>query len=253
MANPFVSKRSRRVTMPLPIGMDQGIVLSFGNGSYGSYTQLTAGLPQAICGFYLYLYPYTNVGQWSITVGIGPAGAEQTLIADLLGATENFPGRLNYGYWPFTLPAGTRLAIKGKCAGASQSCQIGIIPVAGNSGAPPLTTTVTYAGSGISQSGSGVSAWTQLVLSTNSYWRWVGASMNSATTNWDGAIDIGMGPAGAEQVIIAGIPGDGRSHPTVQMFGPVPVYIPGGARLAVRTTKYQGSAGTFNISLICGR
>ena len=228
------------------INEDQGTVggTSLPTALTTSYTQLVAATTYEWCGFH-FVYDATSVSQHSVTLGIGSAGNEFALIADLL-EDGRVSGNVAYGdlFCPLRIPVGTRIAAKtsiatpgnaciyGMAAGASGGVACGsICELAGTAG----TGTDVDAGATANTKG----AWTQLSASTAYPWRGFMLSIadaSSSSSNDPFLVDIGIGGSGSEQPILSNffvrrLLNHGVVNP---WHGPFLCDVPAGTRIAAR-------------------
>lgn len=191
-------------------------------------------------------------------VAIGAAGVEVVLVPEVpCGHSYN-----DYKTWrfPVAIPAGVRVSmrIQSRVISKTMTAQVRIF---GGGVVPPEASPSGGDAYGILTASSGGTAipiatatntktgWTVLTASTVERARFmvvgiqpvVGTVQNSAT----GLVDISIGAAGAEQVIVANVP-YGTNVAEQLQFGAitVPVTIPAGTRLAARYQASQITAGT---------
>lgn len=94
-------------------------------------------------------------------------------------------------------------------------------------------------------------AWTELISSTThtSSQLVFAAGLSQASQNSAALVDIGVGPAGSEVLIIENLPcGMAASNSNWQV--PLPVEVPAGSRIAIRfQCDFAGKVGTFGLSV----
>lgn len=186
---------------------------------------------------------------WLVDISIGASGSEQVILENLIYSAKQANAVNSYNI-PILIPKGVRIAARAQ--GSSQ----GNVYIEGDLIGPPLLAgnpgqRVTTYGANTGDSG-GISidpggtadtkgSWTEMVSSTDHLIHQlvlgVGQAGNfqQSTTNW--LIDIAFGASGSEQILVpnlqmaTNVQGDNLA-PAV--FGPYPVAIPAGSRLAVR-------------------
>lgn len=183
-----------------------------------------------------------------IDVGVGGSGSEVALISNLMWG--HHPGERSL-LIPIGIPSGTRISARFQSAVASKTMDFNCLLAGGGGWAGPdcgrRATTYganTATSSGINSATPGSantkSAWTQITSSTTNPIKWLipmaaGPNGVTAFSNLDALIDIGIGGAGSEQVIVADLP---YRHTTAEYSRfvqiAVPVNIAAGTRLAVR-------------------
>lgn len=198
-----------------------------------------------------------------LDVGFGAAASEVSVVGEIgLG----FANSVRAIYLPLYVPAGTRVSARIQSVVVSETLVVWCMLVGGGGYGPPLVgrQAVTYGANtgtsgGVAMTVPGAAntkgAWTQITASTTAPIRWLlacvmGPAGDNNITNQEGLVDIGVGGAGAEVVVIANIKYSlsGAEALTCHLVS-VPVWIPTATRLAAR---YQQSAGndTPNIILI---
>lgn len=208
---------------------------------------MAASLARSVSGMLIYIQN-APAGYQLLDIGVGGAGSEQVVVPNIM-ASEGLSGtHANKAlYIPVSIPAGSRVALRSQSSQISGfmtcKCQfladeyIGVQPperwidwgtnLAGSNGTSFTTGNATKG------------AWTQLVAASDFTTKWLMIEIEENTAPVDIAIDIGVGAAAAEQVIIPNL------HFTAEnlglTFGPFPFTIPGGSRISVRG---QAAGGT---------
>ena len=220
----------------------------------GSWVELTAA-STFDSGALTVNVPYVFEGSdYLIDIGIGPAGSEQVLVSNLLvsagsigGSTAGVSVRI-----PLPIASGIRIAARAQATGTSASrfARVGV-HLEGNTA--PAGGTLTTIGAATADSGGtpvdpGASdntkgAWAQLTASAASalYGAFFafGNQANTTRTDCNWLVDIGIGGAGSEQVILADIPVACNS--TADSLAPIlsalyDISIPEGVRMAARAS-----------------
>lgn len=218
----------------------------------GAWTELIASTPHASNGFYLNVRT-TNSTSGCIDIGIGPAGAEIVVVPNLWVGTQNVVQ--GHVWVPIALPRGVRVAARVQSGAASKTFHLALAIASQNYRAPrglqgafsagvatTATTTSTGIDPGLTANSKG--GWTELIASTDRVTRWIVLSLHwagvarVAETNW--LVDVGMGPIGAEQVVVPDIAivardaNSSNSSSITPLLVSMPAYIPLGSRIAVR-------------------
>lgn len=200
-----------------------------------------------------------------IDIGIGAGGSEQVVVANLL-CSFNTPVQGWYLDIPITIPAGSRVAIRTQSSdgGAVVALNFYLLST-GFRNANGLQDSLTYGANtgdsgGVSIDPGGVSntkgAYSEITPSTTRPIRTLlvcfGHQNNALMADRDIAMDIAIGAAGSEQIIIADV--RGQSDNDDNFVGPTmfPIYIPAGTRLACRaaTNTTDATDRLFDIVLI---
>lgn len=216
----------------------------------GAWTQIIASTARPTDGFWIFV-SLGSAADYLFNVGIGGAGSEQTIAANLFVGCGTGTVFGNWFYIPLPIPSGTRIAIQCQAAVASATgLYASLILGAYNlfQGAPfqRLTTygANTADSGGISVDPGGVAhtkgAYSQIISSTTNPIYWLGVALgnagNTIRTAGQWLIDIAIGGAGSEQIILPDIRAACMSsHDVIEpQFMWFPVHIPASTRLAVR-------------------
>lgn len=218
----------------------------------GAWTELTAATARDVTALLTNTRKAAATIDLLVDIGIGAAGSEQVLIPNL--KADGGGGSLHRDgptLWPVSIPRGTRIAARCQATTASSTVRVQCLLFASSwLGAPGLSRVTDY-GTNTADSG-GVSidpggtahtkgAWAQLTAATTNPVRaivvGIGNQANASRTAADWLLDIGIGSAGSEQVIVADMHAeastvDDQMIPAI--FGPIPVNLPAGTRLAAR-------------------
>jgi hypothetical protein len=216
----------------------------------GGWTTLTSGVGYTIRTLQVVLSLASGNGRdYLVDIGTGASGSEVVLISNLLYT----PGSDDVAYsyqLPCHIPENTRIAARVQCSTANSSLQIAAYGFTA-SFLPGLSTVTTH-GANTSTSG-GVSidpgatvdvkgSYAEIVNSTPRHIKALVVAIGNARNNNQVAqyrcfVDIAMGSAGAEVDFISNlffqvdVNSDARLP---NVFGPYPVNIPPGTRLAAR-------------------
>jgi hypothetical protein len=218
----------------------------------GVCVQLSAATPFAAVGGVVVYHGQVAAANDRFTlfdIGTGAAGAETPLLANLSNYGYNDYGNVSGTQFPFTaaIPAGTRLAARMQSsATAVQGARIAVFIWSGVAGVLP--TPETYGAITATSLGTAVDAgavantkgpWIQFTPSCGIA---IGQLLICATLSagapgfTDYALDIGMGAAGAEVVVLPDV-----TYHALDVYNglnpgviALPISIPAGSRIAVR-------------------
>lgn len=216
------------------------------------------------------LFEAVAPADWLIDIGIGPAGSEQVILANVPFCTRgNEPGAGTP--IPLSIPAGTRIAARaqvsngGGVAGRTARLLLQLFG-SGFAEAPGAQLAVTYGANTADSGGVGVDpgavahtkgAWSEIVASTSfnhsCFILGIGNQANSARVAADWLVDIAVGASGSEQIILADLAawsdGSRAIHPQRMLL---PMKVPAGSRLAARGQCSTTDAidRTFDVILI---
>jgi hypothetical protein len=217
----------------------------------GSWTQLVASTPFAASGIFVRVGDEANAStRYLIDIGIGSTGNEIVLIPDLHNSVQSSFG-FNIYFFPLEIPAGVRLSARVASSRASDTVSIVIylvdrafttqasyqIVTAYGVNAASTTGTTVDAGATLNTKG----AWTQIASSTSRNIRSLSVAIgdrgDTVRAYKSYLLDIGIGPALSEQVVIADLYFNAHGGNNCIMpgfFSALPVSIPAGTRLAAR-------------------
>lgn len=220
--------------------------------SKGSYVEMTPALPYDISGIYFSLQNQPSQYQ-CLDVAIGGSGSEVIVAPDLLASASLSGTHADMAFFlPLSLPKGTRIAVRSQGSGGSGFMTVkGFFLADGFAGLQGPTRWSSWGfqsgttnGTQFTTGNGSKGSWTQLVAATDITTRWFIVEITGDTSPVDMAIDIGVGAAASEIVIIPDI------HYTVESLGlfvgPFPFTIPKGTRIAVRG---RASGGTCRAAL----
>lgn len=223
-----------------------------------TWTEIIAALPIAVRAFDVVMFG-APTGTWHlIDVGVGAVGAEVVIVPNLQYQTFNdFAAEARFYRVPYPLAAGQRVAMRSQASTAAvPTVRCGIMAQAGNPlDAVGTQRAMTYGANLATSQGTLIDpggtinvkgAWTQLVAATLYPIRRLALAIvppsNVVFASW--SVDIGVGAAGAEVVLVPDIPFGaadiGKSiGPQVADYQ---VNVPAGTRLAVRAQCESNNA-----------
>lgn len=218
----------------------------------GGWNQVAASSAHDAHELWLYLYGETSSTDILVDIGVGGAGSEVVVIPDLVitcrDTTAPMPSAIKL---PCFIPAGSRIAIRfANSTGISTMRYVLTIAQLGGLWPPQFQRIAAYginaADSGAVSVDPGASAntkgdYSEIEDSTANPIRllWVafGLQANTARTDYTWLVDIAVGAAGSEQIVIPDLwisVSASRDTVVQQFIGPFEVSIPAGSRLAVR-------------------
>lgn len=225
----------------------------------GTYTDvLASGFTNDVDGFYLQLQQ-TGVGVTAFDalcdLAIGAGGSEKVILSKMIccnGGTAVANG--SYIWWPIPIKAGVRVAARLQDTSGANVVDFALIGISNGFLAPSHEgTAVTYGASAATSKGVSIDpggsantkgSWVEITSATSQYHRYltvgVGNLANAGQSASTTLIDIGIGSAGNEVVLIPNIAcrtlvaTTGLGMITPNMIGPFPVELPEGTRLSVR-------------------
>lgn len=233
----------------------------------GTYTQVLAATPFDVEGVILHSLPASFGGnnvEALLDLAIGPLGSEQVIIPNLLqsgveSTTRSF-------YFPLAIPRNTALSVR--MQGTDTDFVLDSILellAAGFATSPPLSRVAAYGANTTDSGGTQIDpgatantkgAYAQLTAATSFDSQWLllalgnGGDFTRASRYW--VMDIAVGPAGAEQIIIpdlmASVSGN-NTHISPRSMA-FPVHIPAGSRLAARAACDSTTANDREFDLV---
>lgn len=219
----------------------------------GSWTQLVAATGIKANGLLLTFSDITAAQEALVDIGVGGSGSEVVIAANL--AVVGTPvGSISPGMQfllPVNIPRGTRIAARSQSTISSASVRISSVLFGTGFGqAEALSTVDTYGANTADSGGTSIDpgasthtkgSYVQLTGSTNRPHKYiaiaVGNQANSTRSSFVWLLDIAIGGAGSEQVIIPNLALNCSSTSDIilpQCFNMLPVNIPRGSRIAAR-------------------
>lgn len=217
----------------------------------GSYSQLIASTAYPSAGIMLEVVVGSNNADYLMDLAIGGAGSEQILIADILvGSTVGSSRRILM--LPCAIPAGTRISARCQSTtGGATLTVMGHLFTSDGSPVPSASLFTTYGANSADSGGVGIDpggvantpgAYAQLTASSayphHALALCVGCQNNATPSAGRWLVDLAVGGAGSEQIILLDFPLSGggstsQGGPTPS-FVVIPCSIPAGTRIAAR-------------------
>lgn len=191
-----------------------------------------------------------------IDIGVGPAGSEVVVCPNIDMGGRNGIFTL---FLPLALAAGTRVSARLQSTVVSKTVELQAFGLGGGMVPPEgFRRAVTYGADTATSAGTPLtaaaatnvkSAWTELVASSTDPIKMLvpfpSKPAGAANSGANGLIDIGVGPAGSEVVILSNLRFESYSSEVFATVHPwVPCQIPVGSRLAARYQATSTAAQT---------
>lgn len=220
------------------------------NNTKGNYTQLVAATGVQATAVIVQLGCGVLYHDALVDIAVGGSGSEQVLAANLLVSTRE---KASVVYMlPVSIATGSRIAARYQSSDTSGArvvyAQVTLLSSPFLPGAP-LGRVTTYGADTADSGGVPVDpggsantkgAYSEIAGSTDGLIRslliGLGCANNTVLTAAEGLVDIAIGAAGSEQIIIPDlwIRYSDQENIAPQVYGPLPVSIPAGVRLAAR-------------------
>ena len=217
----------------------------------GSWVQLTASAPFASAGFFVGFGNGDASTDLLVDIGVGAAGSEQVVVSNILVSIgSGFASSATDVFFPLAVAEGQRLAARCQASAANGDIDMGLQLCAGDFFSQLGLGRATTYGANTADSG-GVSvdpgavantkgAWSEISASITNPIRYmlicIGGQANAVMTSSFNLLDIGMGAAGSEQVVVDDlylVAADNVDYYLPGMIGR-PVSVASGQRLAAR-------------------
>lgn len=247
------------------------ITASASTNTKGSYTQLTASTPIEAAGFWLQVTTGVTAviaTNMLLDIAIGTAG-EEVLISNLMFAKGSVTWMGGAVYVPVHIPQGSRIAARLQGSVASSTCAVSLLLIPPGPlfpegfGACDTMGADTATSTGVLITPSGTAntkgSYAEITASTaRAYGALIAACIGGAfsKTACNETFDIAVGAA-TEAIIVpdVGFSMEGNNDMVLPFFfGPFPVDIPAGSRIAVRAqSSITAAARVFDVVLYgCG-
>lgn len=215
----------------------------------GSWTELTASSAFAAENLLVSISGSANHTGYLVDIGVGAAGSETVLIPDLLINTRS--GCVAAYSFPIAIPAATRIAARVQSTTLSSTCFAAVTLSAATWGLyVPYSRVVALGADATDSGGTGYdpgttahtkAGWTELTASTSAPIRGILPAItgqgNAALTTADWLMDVGVGAAASEQVLVPDLwfAADAITDTFVPPTFPlIPADIPAATRIAIR-------------------
>lgn len=233
------------------------------NNTKGSWTELLASTSYDGVGLIVQVFCDSATLTGLLDIGVGGSGSEVAIVENFhfvrLASSYGGSGQI---FIPVHVPAGSRISCRVQVSStAGMTVRVAAQVIASSGGTPIFgRRTATYGAVTASSKGTAVAAssttntkgsWVELAASASMSSEWCVLSvLNDGTNGKVNLIDIGIGAASSEQVIVPNLYMPAAQ--TYQLTGgkcSFPLHIPAGSRVAARAQSDVSSAA-FSISMI---
>lgn len=247
MAIDFLTNAQRFSTGPLSSVAAPVLTCHASANTKGSYVDLIASTAFQAHWLLVFVGEASASGDFLIDIAIGAAASEQVILANISTMSQAKNNEPRYFLVPLPVPAGTRISARAQATtgGLTIACNVTII---GGAHIPALGVAVTY---GVNTATSGgltidagavagtKGAYGEITAATTRDIEWMVIMLsgnNTARSTYLFGLDIAIGAAASEQVIVADLQLGTHSssddlHPG---FIALPCHIPAGSRIAAR-------------------
>jgi hypothetical protein len=229
----------------------------------GAWTQLIASSAYDAIGVIVQAFGDSSVGTFLLDIGVGGSGSEVPVIENLhFQRLASSYGGCGQPFIPLLIPAGTRVSMRLQASVTAAvpqtrvACQLvaagGGTPIFGRRCATYGAVTASSKGTTVTASGSTHTkgSWAEITSSAAISSEWCVLSVhNDGTNGKHNLIDIAVGAASSEQVIVSNLYMPAAQ--TYQLTGgkhSFPLHIPAGSRVAVRAQSDVANAA-FSVSM----
>jgi len=233
----------------------------------GNYASLTSSLPIAAQGgFWWNISTTVGAFDFSFDLAVGTAGNEKIIIPDMFFAGSAEVNRSIF--MPLQIPAGSTVRARGQSTTGTKASLHSVTPVGLGWLGSEMPQRCESLGVTTSAATHGVSVTPNATINTKGSYAAIGTSnfayrfllvilgfqLSGARTGSNARLDIAVGTAGSEQVILPNLRYrncNTTQEPVKQMFlGPFPVGIAGGTSISARCQADQASALAIDVALL---
>jgi hypothetical protein len=221
-------------------------------GSYEAVATTTFDIDSFIVNF----APNTQLSRdFLCDVSVGAGGSEQIILSNLLYSGSVLLEYAPY-HFPLHIPSGSVIRARTQCSTGTSAHELFFHGFTSSFDGQPACTRVETLGANTADSGgtsidpggtTGVlGTWQQVVATTSFDYRYLivafGNQANATRSSMQGDLDIAIGAAASEQLILSGLrygttTGDDCINPHV--YPTFPVAIKAGSRISARTVNYS--------------
>lgn len=222
----------------------------------GAWVEVVAALAYSTAGVLLQ-WKGNSTNYSLIDVGIGAGGSEVVVLPNIVGIVSMADNGWNSAFFPLALPAGTRVACRYQAATGGLTTGVKLLFITDNFiGLQPVTRWQDWGTNTGASTGAAVVAggsahtkggYSQLIAATAFTTKWLALMVAWSDTNRNFAIDIAIGAAASEEVVIPDLFSFNSSAVVVGL----PFSIPGGSRVAARCAS-QNASSTVLLSVLGG-
>lgn len=222
-----------------------------------AWVQIAASLPNTISAILL-MSRVSAANYKLMDIGIGGAGSEVVLVPNIDVNAGISGDSMRYLLIPVSIPAGTRISVRTQAGGTNAVVRYKMLFLTDtfiglqaptrweNWGADTSTSHGTSVVTSASVNTEG--SWVQLVAATSFTTKWLIVMISAFGTGRLIAIDIAVGGAGSEQVILPNIL---FTNQNLGLAVVLPFSIPGGSRVSARNQSDVGSTTSY-VSILGG-
>lgn len=228
--------------------------------TYGSWVELASAAPFDVDQMLVQLGRGSLSTSYALDLGIGASGSEVVIAEKLRVSVGATFGDSALFVLPLRVPAGERLAVRCMSSGSSKTSSMQLTLLAGEFGgrAGGMSRVETIGGSDstgeeVACANGSKGSWVQMVAASAFRYRQLLVASTipgtrSLTSSYRSAFDIGVGAAASEQVVFQDLFGSSYTVMAPPWYGPLPVDIPAGSRVAVRGQSL-GPSQNFRLTL----
>ena len=232
----------------------------------GGYTELIASTAAHASGIFVNLVN-NEEADFLTDIAVGAASSEQDIFSNLGAGSKKQMQNFIY-HFPVAIPAGTRLSARTQNSDATaEKCGVQVKlysnPFPNSSSLGRVTTYGANEGDsgGVSvDPGADIDvkgAYSEIVASTANETKlllmYLGTQTNFSRSSGAFSFDVAIGAATSEQIIIPDIharTSSGLDQPHLSVYGPFPINIPSGSRIAVRSQSTLNDAADRLLDVI---
>ena len=223
----------------------------------GSYTTIFAATTFAATGLVVTIRTADASTDYLVDVALGAAASEQIIAANLLASSCTGLSTAHY-ILPLFIPSGSRISARSQAGGASKSLNVKMQLIGGAASSDVFSRIETWGAATADSGGTSVDpggsintkgAYSQLVAASafdvKRIYVAIGNQQNATRTTMLEALDIAIGAALSEQVIIPNLEvlQDATQDMIFpQVYGPFDIMIPSGTRVAARAMSQNADA-----------
>lgn len=266
MADFAYAHGAKYATYGINTANSQGTTVTTGAANTkGSWAELTASSEFASCGIMVHIGNNARSSRYLVDIGVGASGSEDAIIPNLLLRAESSTSICTSFYFPLSIASGTRIAARAQSEDATVTLSVSVTIVGGGFMNPsPFSRVLTYGADTTNTDGkfyqtSGTSnntksGYQQLTASTTLPIKalMVGSINFIGGVDTFGLMDIAVGGAGSETVLIPNLPfnGDTTNASIVVNYGLFPCSIPSGTRLSYREQVSQNNVANYVVVIL---
>lgn len=240
-------------------------VLVTGSGTAhtkGSYSELVTATEFDSCGLLLRISESSATGREFIDIAVG-AAASEIIIAENIAVRGS--ASTPYIYLPVAIPAGTRISARLQGDSGSLTCRLQVVAIAqAGPQVPFIGSRIQSYGEDLASTDGTFEQLTSYTANTKGGWLQMDAAVADdifalclaqimfTGSNVQLLVDIGIGAAASEVVILENLPFGANGNVQTAYSPWLPVYVPKGERLAIRFQSNLVGSGYYPDFLLYG-